>query len=137
MKFSKKSGRVSKILRRDLEFWKRVLWNFKLWKLTPLFLRGTSVNRSTVQKRFQCILFCVESDFKRSGGGHERSLSSHGRPSSAQKRPRVAKERPQERPGAILERPDASMTRPWPLTCVDGRALVAMENPGPARSRID
>ena len=41
MKFSKISGRVSKILRRDLEFWERVLWNFKLWKLAPLFLRGT------------------------------------------------------------------------------------------------
>ena len=41
MKFSKISGRVSKILRRDLEFWERVLWNFKLRKLAPLFLRGT------------------------------------------------------------------------------------------------
>ena len=105
MKFSKISGRVSKILRRDLEFWERVLWNFKLWKLAPLFLRGTSVNRFTVHKRFQCILFCVESDLMRSGGGHERSLSTHGTPSSAQERPRVAQERPQERPGAILERP--------------------------------
>ena len=105
IKFSKKSGRVSKFLRRDLEIWERVLWNFKLLKLAVLFLRGTSVNRFTVHKRFQCILFCVESDFLRSGGGHERSLSTHGTPSSAQERPRVAQERPQERPGAILERP--------------------------------
>lgn len=135
IKFSKKSGRVSKFLRRDLEIWERVLWNFKLLKLAVLFLRGTSVNRFTVHKRFQCILFCVESDFKRSGGGHERSLSSHGRPSNAQKRPRVAQERPQERLGAILERPDASMTRPWPFTCVDGRALLAMENPEKFRRR--
>ena len=105
IKFSKKSGRVSKFLRRDLEIWERVLWNFKLLKLAVLFLRGTSVNRFTVHKRFQCILFCVESDFMRSGGGHERSLTTHGTPSSAQERPRVAQERPQERPGAILERP--------------------------------
>ena len=41
IKFSKKSGRVSKFLRRDLEIWERVLWNFKLLKLAVLFLRGT------------------------------------------------------------------------------------------------
>ena len=141
IKFSKKSGRVSKFLRRDLEIWERVLWNFKLLKLAVLFLRGTSVNRFTVHKRFQCILFCVESDFMRSGGGHERSLTTHGTPSSAQERPRVAQERPQERPGAILERPrrihDASMAtnvRRWTRISSHGKSWKISASPGRRRN---